>query len=451
MNSPSWSLTVRLAWRLAAVLVVSVGLAAAAVGWRAIKTARALDDAALQRQARAVADHVRTGADGAPTVELPPAVAQTFEPGPDSSVYLILGPDGRERLESDAVLTPLLLAYAPAHEGLFRIPASPSQAKGMVGYAMRTGPWRVVVAQDTEQGEALVRSLLAEFFSTGVLMLGGIGGVAVIVAVWTVRDGLRPLRQASSAAARIDPALPGRRLPDTALPAEVAPLVAAVNQALARLEAALSAQRRFVGDAAHTLRTPLAVLIARLDALPPDPLVEGLRRDADRMARLIEQMLQMARLDGQALDVSQPVELRAVAVEAISALGPLAVQRGVELALRETGPVSSVAGNHAALVIALTNLIENALGHSPPGSLVEIELAPPAVVRVLDRGPGVAPSDRTTMFHRFSRGAASPVGGAGLGLAIVAGIAAVHRGAARVDARAGGGAAFVLELGTVPS
>ena len=90
------------------------------------------------------------------------------------------------------------------------------------------------------------------------------------------------------------------------MPGEVTPLVAAVNQALARLEAALGAQRRFVGDAAHTLRTPLAVLTARLDALPEGPETAALRRDADRMTRLIEQMLQMARLDGTPLDVTQP-------------------------------------------------------------------------------------------------------------------------------------------------
>jgi signal transduction histidine kinase len=448
MTRPSWSLAHRLAWRLAAVLLVSVGLAAATVGWRAIATVRALDDTALQAQARAVADHLSGGAEGEPRLSLPPALAQGFEPGPDSSVYLVTDAKGHVRLNSDPGLASLLMPYLPTQGGLFRVPPSPAQATGMVGYMLRVGPWFVAVAQGNEQGEALVRSLLAEFFSTGLLLLAGIGAVAVAVAVWTVRDGLRSVRAASSAAAHIDPAVPGRRLPDTALPAEVIPLVAAVNQALSRLEAALSTQRRFVGDAAHTLRTPLAVLTARLDSLPPDALVEALRRDADRMARLIEQMLQVARLDGQGLDVTQQVELRTVAVEAISALGPLAVQRGVELALKETAAIGPVLGNHAALVIALTNLIENALAHAPGGSLVEVELTPPACIRVLDRGPGVAPADRTAVFRRFSRGVGSPVGGAGLGLAIVAGIAAAHHGAARVDMRPGGGAAFVLELGT---
>jgi signal transduction histidine kinase len=231
----------------------------------------------------------------------------------------------------------------------------------------------------------------------------------------------------------VKPARPGLRLPEVGLPGEVAPLVAAVNQALARLEVALSAQRRFVGDAAHTLRTPLAVLTARLDSLAEGPDTLALRRDADRMTRLIDQMLQMARLDGMPLDVSQPVHLRAAAVEAISALAPLALQRGVQLALSEP---------------ALTNLVENALAYAPPGSLVEVTVEPPARVLVLDRGPGVPEAERSLIFERFGRGQATGSTGAGLGLAIVAGIATAHRGSVRAMGRDGGGAAFALELST---
>jgi signal transduction histidine kinase len=236
-------------------------------------------------------------------------------------------------------------------------------------------------------------------------------------------------------------------LPEEGLPGEVAPLVSAVNQALARLEAALIAQRRFVGDAAHTLRTPLAILTARLDALEA-PETAALRHDVDRMTRLIEQMLQMARLDGTPLDASQPVDLRAVAVEAISALAPLAMQRRVELALNER--TAHATGNHAALVIALTNLIENALNHAPSGSLIEVTIEPPAILSVLDRGPGVPEADRAAIFERFARGRIARGSGAGLGLAVVAGIAAAHRGSVRAMGRDGGGAAFILELGTHP-
>ena len=222
-----------------------------------------------------------------------------------------------------------------------------------------------------------------------------------------------------------------------------------MNQALARLEAALGTQRRFVGDAAHTLRTPLAVLTARLDALPDAPETAALRRDADRMTRLIEQMLQMARLDGTPLDVSQAVDLHAVAVEAISALAPLALRHDVELVLSGQAMTGAVTGNHAALVIALVNLLENALAHAPPQTLIELSLEPPARLSVLDRGCGVAKEERTLIFDRFRRGRTEGSVGAGLGLAIVAGIAAAHHGSVGAMGRDGGGAAFVLELGTL--
>ncbi len=448
MRERSWWLARRLAWRLALVLMAAIGLAAAAVGWRAVVTARALDDTTLQAQVAAVAAALATSPDGAPLLSLPPALTAAFAASGGSSVFVIADAKGRPELSSTPEAGALIAPYLPPHDGLFRVAASPRYPEGMLGYTVHTGPWRVAVAQSREQSEALVDSLLAEFFSKGVVLLGLIGAASVGIGVWTVRRGLRPWWLASAAAAQIRPTRPGLRLPEAGLPGEVAPLVAAVNQALTRLEAALGAQRRFVADAAHTLRTPLAVLTARLDNLTDGPEKQALRRDVDRMARLIEQMLHMSRLDGLPLAVSTPIDLHAVAVEAISGLAPLALQRGVELALTESAGLPPVTGNQAALMIALTNLIENALAHAPSGSLVEVTIEPPARITVLDRGPGVPEAERSLIFERFGRGQAARSAGAGLGLAIVAGIANAHRGSVRAMGRDGGGAVFALELGT---
>jgi signal transduction histidine kinase len=352
-------LATRLAWRLAAVMIVAMALAAGAVGWRAVITIANIDQ-----------DHVETD-----TVD--------------------------ER--------------ALRHE-------------------MR---------------EALEHSLRADLLTSGLVILAPLGVVAVLIGLLTVRQGLRPLRQASAAAAKISPGQPGVRLPEDKLPGEVQPLVHAVNQALDRLETAFDAQRRFVGEAAHTLRTPLAVLTARLDELEEsgaDSATAGaaLRRDVDRMARLVDQLLKMARLDGRPMDVSRPVDLHDVAVEAISALAPLALRQRIELGLEGSAP--PVPGNHAALVIALTNLIENAMAHTKPGGAVEVEVAP-RTLRVLDRGPGVPEADRERIFGSFQRGRGARETGAGLGLAIVANIAAAHGGTAAVTEREGGGACFTLTIG----
>lgn len=443
-----WRLTHRLAWRLSLVLVTAVCLAAIAVGWRAIVTARSLEDASLQAQVAAIVSGLVAGPDGLPRLDLPADLKAAFEASHGTSIFLVTDQSALPLLSSEQRDAALVARFLPAQDGLFRVPVSDRYREGMVGFVTGVGRWRVAVAQSREQSEVLISSLLTEFFSTGLVLLVLIGGTSVAISVITVKQGLRPVLRASTTAAEVDASHPGRRLSDAGLPAEITPLVMAVNQALARLEAALGAQRRFVGDAAHTLRTPLAVLTARLDALPAGPDTSALRRDVDRMTRLTEQMLQLARLDGAPLDVSQPVDLRAVAVEAISAIAPLALRRNVQLELNQADKIDNVTGSHSALVIAITNLLENALAHAPAQTSIELSLEAPARLSVLDRGCGVPEHDRSLIFDRFHRGKNKDPAGAGLGLAIVAGIASAHRGSVRAMGRDGGGAAFLLELGT---
>ncbi len=447
-KSRPWRLSIRLALRLAAVMVAAIALAAAAVAWRTIATVRELDDTALQDQARAVAEHLGTGPGGALRLDLPPALEAAFRTSEGDNLYLICDRQNRPVAGSDPGQADPILPFlpAPGSEGFFRVPPSEVHPSGMVGLLTDARPWRVVVAQGREQSEVLVDSLLQEFMVSALWLLVPIGLITVAIAVFTIYRGLRPLRRTSAAAALVGPTRPGVRLPRARLPRELVPLVATVNQALDRLEKGLDSQRRFVGEAAHALRTPLAVLTARLDALPEGPETEALRHDVDRMSRLVGQMLRMARLEGLPLDVSQPVDLHAVAVEAISALAPLGLRQDVELALSEAPSHERAQGNHSALVLALTNLIENALTHAPRGSTVEVEIAAPATIRVLDRGAGVPEGQRSTIFERFQRGG-ERTEGAGLGLAIVAEIATAHRGSVRVEGREGGGAVFVLDLG----
>ncbi|HZS81397.1 MAG TPA: HAMP domain-containing sensor histidine kinase [Stellaceae bacterium] len=440
------SLSVRLGWRLAAVMLVGILLAAAAVAWRAIATVHELDDSALQTQARLIASRLPASPDADGRVALPENLIAPFRASDGDNVFLVFQGD-RLAAASDAIaaahLAPFLRNRSEA--GFFRLPAMPDHVHGMVGLDTRVGPWRIVVLQGREQTGVLLDSLVENFLLESLWLLLPIGIATILVGVLTLRRGLRSLRQASAAAALVGPTRPGARLPVGPLPREIAPLVLAVNDALTRLEHALVTQRRFMADAAHALRTPLAVLTARLDSLDDHPALGALRSDADRMARLVGQLLRMARLESLPLDVTQWVNLRAVAVEAITALMPIALQRGVDLELRES-TVPLIRGNHAALVLAVTNLVENALSYAPPESAVEITVTSPAAITVLDRGPGVAVKDRERIFGRFERGSAPRDGGAGLGLAIVAGIAAAHGGTACVTERAGGGAAFVLAL-----
>lgn len=148
----------------------------------------------------------------------------------------------------------------------------------------------------------------------------------------------------------------------------------------------------------------------------------------------------MARLEELSLDLFACVTLHRVAVEAISDLAPLVVGRRVALMLTEP---PGTTGNHAAIVLALTNRLDDVLAYAPPGSTVEV--AAPATIRVLDHGPGVPEAGRSAIFERFHRGQGAHPGGSGLGLAIVAEIAAARSGPRR--ARAAAAAAFVPQLG----
>lgn len=446
----AWSLTLRLGWRLAVVMVLAIALAAAAVAWRAVATVHELDNSALQSQADLIVRALRALPRGDAAPVLPDALVAPFRASDGDNLFIVYDPAGAPVASSDAAeaaaLAPILSA-APGR-GFFRLPASAGHARGMLGLGVAAGPWQVVVLQGREQTALLLDTLMHDFLIASVWLLGPIGLATVLVGVLTLRRGLSPLRQVSLAAERVGPAQPGVRLPVTGLPREVVPLVAAVNDALDRLEQGLAAQRRFMAEAAHSLRTPLAVLMARLEVADRPPDAEALRHDADKMSRLVGQLLRMARLEGLPLDVAQHVDLRAVAVEAIADLAPLALHEGVDLALLDGAPVAPLPGNHAALVLALTNLIENAIAHAPVGSVVEVAVAPPACLSVMDRGPGVPEAHRSRIFGRFERGPAGAggMGGAGLGLAIVAEIAAAHRGTVCVTGRADGGAAFVLSL-----
>ncbi len=445
-----WSLAARLGWRLVAVLMAAIALAAGTIAWRAVSTVHELDDQALQNQARLLV--ARLPADAKAPLSIPEDLVNSFRASDGDNVFMVYR--GAELAStSDPAAAALIAPFLKPRnaDGFFRLPMVPGHRNGMIGLTVTDWPWRVVVMQGREQSSVLLESLSANFITVGFFLLLPIGIVAVLVAVLTLQRGLRPLRRVSAAALRVGPTQPGARLPLADLPNEVFPLVQTVNDALSRLDHALMGQQRFMAEAAHALRTPLAVLTARLDLMEDRQDLEGLRHDADRMGRLVGQLLRMARLDGMETDVTAAISLYAIAAEAISALVPIALRKGVEIALAEQGTAVPLRGNHGALVLAVTNLVENALAYAPSGTVVEVVVDRAGRITVLDEGPGVPTEQRARIFERFNRGPHAKEGGAGLGLAIVAEVAVAHHGSVHVEARPGGGSAFVLSVGPPPS
>jgi signal transduction histidine kinase len=234
-------------------------------------------------------------------------------------------------------------------------------------------------------------------------------------------------------------------LPQAGVPREISPLVAAVNSALDRLDEGMQQQREFTANAAHQLRTPLTVLAANIDIMSDATVAAKLRYDVDLMSRIVTQLLLVARLENLNIDVDEPVDLSSMVREAAEDLGPLAISAHKTLEVDEPAAPVFVRGNTHAVVAAVSNLIENALNHSPPGGAVKIRVTAAPSIEVLDSGPGVPHHMREKIFERFWRGETSREG-AGLGLAIVRRIMRALRGDVSVADAPGGGAKFSLEF-----
>jgi signal transduction histidine kinase len=256
--------------------------------------------------------------------------------------------------------------------------------------------------------------------------------------------------RASREAQLIGPLKTDIRLPTQGLPAEVAILVKAINQALDRLEHGYHAQREFVADVAHELRTPLTILRTRVDTSKETSISGAVRQDVDRMSRVVNQLLEMAELDTSDIETSELINLQNVCAEVVEYIAPLALREGKEIALNSCAEPVWVQGNQEMLFRALRNLTENAIGHTPKGSTVEIVLEPDATISVTDEGPGIRTEDSELIFRRFWRGDRRRLGNVGLGLSIVDRIVTAHGGMVTASNRPQGGASFTIKLPLVP-
>jgi signal transduction histidine kinase len=274
------------------------------------------------------------------------------------------------------------------------------------------------------------------------LVVGSLG-----VAPWIVRRGLRPLAQLEREAEAITPLTCERRLDVESAPREMQGLIHAVNGALARLDDGFRTQRRFIANAAHELRTPIAVLRARLDEIGQPHLAAALKQDLRRMAILVDQLLVLARLQTRPPPFERLV-LAELVRGVVAELAPLAVARGADISFDAVSTPVLVDGNADGLVVVLRNVIDNALRHAGKGGAVEVTVDAEGRIEVHDTGPGISDDDRFRMFEPFERGT-QPVGtGAGLGLAIAREMLALHGGEIDVDNRDGdnGGAVFRIKL-----
>jgi signal transduction histidine kinase len=443
------SLQLRLAVRLAAVYLMATALAVGIIIYRAYDTAGTLNDRELSLRAQDLARAVSIDASGHPRLDLPAKLSAAYAAAAGADIFAIRGPDGSVIAAAPAGFAERVAGWPAASDdpSYFRIgnvvAGSPDYYGLSLAVDSAAGLLSISVAREAGS-DALVTSLLREFVVDLAWVIPILVIVTLAIGVLAIRHGLEPVRAASAMAAAIGPSATAVRLPEGNLPSEISPLVAAVNRALDRLEQGFAVQRQFTANAAHELRTPLAIVTAALEAMDGDGELDKLRSDVARMNRLVEQLLRVARLDAVALDVSGTVDLGDVAAAAVSTMAPWAVAQGRSVALAAAAAPVLVRGNAHAIADAVRNLVENAVVHSPAGAEVVVSVLCDGGVSVADRGAGVAAEHRERIFERFWRGKGGPAQGAGLGLAIVREIVKAHRGTIMVEDNPGGGAVFTL-------
>jgi two-component system OmpR family sensor kinase len=345
--------------------------------------------------------------------------------------------------------------------------SGPAPARARDGSALPAG---VVVAASLDEV-----SSTTDHLSNAFLLIGGVVTALLGIAGWfAVRAGLRPLRQIEATAVQIAAGRPlSHRMPEASPRTEAGRLSTALNSMLAQIESAFAARaaseeqmRRFVADASHELRTPLAGIrgfaeLYRMGALPDEADVKRtmarIESESVRLGGLVEDLLTLVRMDEQRPVQLAPMDLRSLAVDALHDTTALDPSRPVSL----TGPggpgtapgPAPVLGDESRLRQVVTNLVGNAVAHTPPGTPVRIGVGTVdahGVLEVSDAGPGLTAPQAARVFERFYRVDASRSrqagGGAGLGLSIAAALITAHRGHVDLTTAPGEGATFRIRI-----
>lgn len=300
-----------------------------------------------------------------------------------------------------------------------------------------TGMWRTytIVYPDrtvqVSQSNEVRRNIATKAAMRALFPVAGLIPLSWILVAFGVSHILKPLAAVTKAATERD-ASSLDPLPLDAIPAEVAPLIMEMNALLARLGEALEAQRQFVSDAAHELRTPLAALQLQIENLSQgrvqedfDSRIDELRSGVRRASRLVGQLLKMARFEAQKPKVRTEVDLGALLKTCIGDFIPIAEQKHIDLGMVRDEQVSLLA-NADDLRTLFDNLLDNAIRYTPEGGKVDVsvtDIGTRAQVEISDNGPGIPEHLLPRVFDRFFRASGQETEGSGIGLAIVEAIA----------------------------
>ncbi len=427
----------RLLQFLISSLVVVIAGAAAVTYGVALKSANDAYDRSLLDPALDIAENVRFDG-GTPHVDLPQkAIDALVYDQVDKVIFQVRGPDGAV-IGGNADLPPanVGLGQEVFFDGVYG------------GEPIRVAAHRAANGVIVQFGETLHKRnrLVAEIVFAELVPTLLIAVVAIALAWLGVARGLRPLEHLRSELVHRETG-DLRPLPAMAAPIEIAPVVAAFNRLLAQVRDAATMQQRFLANAAHQLRTPLAGLQMHLELLLRRELASDLRVEVERMhgatvraSRIVRQLLALAKAESPSSErsVVEVVDLRSVAGAAVDQWAPKAHAAGIDLGFGLER--AEIRGDPVLLPELVDNLVDNALRYTPAGGAVTVRTGcvdGTAYLSVEDTGAGIPPSERPKVLERFYRIPGTPGEGSGLGLAIVREVAARHHGTVDIDAAHG--------------
>ncbi len=375
-------------------------------------------------------------ADGRIAINAPAAAAAVLRAGEeDQTFFQVRDPRndvvGGERaipvVEFDPDLAPQTVYFrddhVPGHE--VRVAYMFAQVSGMPGAVL------VQVAETVEKRSALASRIIGDVLAAEFLFVP----VALLFVWLGLTQGIAPLKELSHAIRRREPS-DLAPIDDSQVPEEVRPLVGSFNGLIGRLDASLKAQQRFVADAAHQMRTPLAglrmqaeIALRQRDPRNVQHAMQQVVTSADRASHLINQLLALARADADAPHPLAALDLDAVAREVTRDWVPRARAREIDLGFETAGAPAWIEGNELLLRELLNNLLDNAVRYTRPGGHVTTRVLAGnrVALEVEDNGVGIDEAERELVFERFYRVLGSETEGSGLGLSIVRGIAHLHR------------------------
>ncbi|MDE2385966.1 MAG: sensor histidine kinase N-terminal domain-containing protein [Alphaproteobacteria bacterium] len=436
-----------LAWLLLPLAVV--GLFNVWTTYRsALDLADLRSDQALLASARSIAESLHMS-DGQPEAPIPPAALELFATGtPDKVVYrvstkagtLLAGNPGLTLPAQDSLsLSPHFFDTSLSGERLRAVGLAQPVFSGGAEETIN-----VLVAQTRAGHDQFVSGLWLKSLRDQGLLIGAAG----LLALYGLSRGLRPLNRLGRQLAARD-ARNLAAVDATDVHAELLPLVAAINGALAKVEAQVASQRRFIANAAHQLRTPLALLRTQAQVglrasrvRPKDEALQAVAQSTVTLSRLVTQLLSLARAEqGPSLLRKEPVDLAGLMRQVVEAHLAASFARDQDLGLEGAGSSVMVFGHASLLREMLGNLIDNALRYAPERATITLRLREQggeAQITVEDNGPGLSAAALAKPFERFERGEARQQDGSGLGLAIVQEIVRAHEGTITLAARPGG-------------